>query len=294
MKNFLKKLYHLIPFKLYLFNALKSLFNIPEGIYKHLSFKGIISVNIEDKKFKLYHFGYMIENEIFWVGIENAFEKISFNLWTQLSKKSDVIIDIGANTGVYSILSNAVNKNAKVYGFEPVERVKKRFEKNINLNNSASQIKTFSEALSNSNGKATIYDSMEDHIYSVTVSKDLSEENVKTFPVEINTKRLDTFIEEQKIEKIDLIKIDVETHEPQVLEGMGYYIEKFKPSILIEILSDEIGEHVQKLLDGKGYLYYHIDEVNEPKLVSNITKSDFYNYLVCQKEIAKDLGLKNL
>jgi FkbM family methyltransferase len=294
MKNFLKKLYPLIPFKIYLFNILKKLFNIPEGIYKHLHFKGVISVNIEDKKFKLHHFGYMIENEIFWVGIENAFEKISFKLWTQLSKRSEVIIDIGANTGVYSILSNAVNKNAKVYGFEPVERVKKRFEKNIKLNNSSSKIKAFSEALSNSDGKATIYDSMEDHIYSVTVSKDLSSDNVKTYPVEINTKRLDTFIQEYKIDKIDLIKIDVETHEPEVIEGMGYYIEKFKPSILIEILSDEIGERIQKLLDGKGYLYYHIDEINDPKLVTKINKSEFFNYLVCQKEIAKYLGLKIL
>lgn len=43
------------------------------------------------------------------------------------------------------------------------------------------------------------------------------------------------------------MKIDVETHEPEVLEGVGEYLKKFRPSLLIEILDDEITAKVQNI-----------------------------------------------
>ncbi len=36
------------------------------------------------------------------------------------------------------------------------------------------------------------------------------------------------------------MKIDVETHEPEVMEGFAEYYLKFKPIILIEVLNDQI------------------------------------------------------
>ena len=45
---------------------------------------------------------------------------------------------------------------------------------------------------------------------------------------------------DHKITKIDLLKIDVETHEPEVLEGYTKYIHLHKPTMLIEILNDEL------------------------------------------------------
>ena len=281
-----------MPFKKALFSIIKIFFEVPESVFKHLYFKDVISIDVMDKNFKIHHYGYQIENELFWSGIDNAWEKVSFALWMKLSKESNVILDIGANTGVYSMISQALNKDAQIHGFEPVTRVKEKYQRNIDLNKAGSRVQAHELALSDKNGTAIIYDSMEEHIYSVTVSKDMSLEGVQTKEVEIKTQRLDTFIEEQGLTKIDLMKIDVETHEPEVLDGMGKYIEAFKPTMLIEILSNEVGEKVQQYLNGKGYLYYHIDEVNEPQLCTQIKKSDFFNYLVCQKDVAKRLGLK--
>lgn len=292
MKQFFKLIYKLTPFKRFFFLIIRALFQLPESVFKHLYFKGVISISLPAGKFKVHHHGYQIENELFWAGIENAWEKVSFDLWMKLSQEASVVMDIGANTGVYSLISRALNSSAKVYGFEPVTRVKEKYQGNVNLNGWQDSIMVSEVALSSADGKAMIYDSMEEHVYSVTVSKDLSLDGVETTEVEIRTQRLDTFIETNGVDRIDLMKIDVETHEPEVLEGMGKYLERFRPSILIEILSDEVGQKVQAMLEGKGYLYYHIDEVNEPELCSNITKSDFFNYLVCQREVAENLGLK--
>lgn len=270
---------------------LKTIWTPSEDIYKHLHFKGIIDVNlIERKSFKIQHYGFQIENELFWAGIDGGWEKISLNLWQQLSLKSNVVLDIGANTGLFSLITKSLKSNAKVYAFEPVERVYEKLEANCKLNNFDIISEPF--ALSNNNGEATIFDlEGEDHVYSVTINKNLNEPSVAIKEVTIKTKRLDTYIEENNIHQIDLIKIDVETHEPEVLEGMGKYLELFKPTFLIEILNDEVGQKVEAIVSNMNYLYFNIDEKNSIKRVPHITKSDYYNYLLCSEEVARELKI---
>lgn len=288
MKNTFKSIYNFIPFKKQIFSLIQP-FNIPKSIYQHLHFKGIFKVKFENHQFLIEHHGYQIENELFWSGLTQGWEKISMQLWIKLCEDSNTIIDIGANTGVYSLVAKAINPTSSVYGFEPVKRVFEKFQNNCALNNF--NVKCFQQAASNFDGEAIIYDTQSEHVYSVTVNKNLSPENIKTIETKITTKKLSTFIKDFNIDKIDLIKIDVETHEPEVLEGMEEFLNKFQPTLLIEILNDEIGEKVQSIIKNIDYLYFNIDEVNIPKRVDKIVKSDYYNYLVCKKEIAKKLNL---
>jgi FkbM family methyltransferase len=291
MKKLIKSIYNYIPFKKQLFDLLKLIWTPSENIYKHLHFKGIIPVKlIQNKSFNIHHYGYQIENELYWAGIDGGWEKISLNLWQNLSLKSAVVLDIGANTGLFSLITKSLNSESIVYAFEPVERVFEKFESNCKLNNF--DIKCEKLALSNNNGEATIFDlEGEDHVYSVTINKNLNDPNVATKEVLIKTKRLDTFIEENKINQIDLIKLDVETHEPEVLEGMGKYLELFQPTFLIEILDDEVGAKVESIVSIMNYLYFNIDEKKAIRKVEHITKSDYYNYLLCSENIARDLKL---
>lgn len=287
MKELLKKTYSYLPFKKELFSFLR-IFNISPKIYKHLYFQGIFKVKCANSSFLIQHYGYQLENEIFWAGLTGGWERISMSLWIELCKNSNSIIDIGANTGVYSLVAKAVNSNASVFGFEPVERVCRKFEKNCELNNF--NVKCFEYALSNYNGEATIYDTPSEHVYSVAVNKNISglSDFVET---KITTKTLSSFIKENSIESIDLMKIDVETHEPEVLEGMGVFLKLYQPTLLIEILNDDVGQKVQSLLSDLDYLYFNIDEINTPKQVYKIEKSDYYNYLICKAEVAKKLKL---
>ena len=61
--------------------------------------------------------------------------------------------------------------------------------------------------------------------------------------------------------------------------------------MLIEILSDEVGLKVKELIGGLGYLYFNIDENKGIRKVDTIAHSDYYNYLLCSKEIAQQLKL---
>ncbi|MCK6649636.1 MAG: FkbM family methyltransferase [Bacteroidia bacterium] len=289
MKKATKYLYNIIPFKFEFYSFLKIFWKPREYIYKHLHFKGIIKVKVEDSSFRMKHHGYQIENEIFWVGLTNGWEKESIKLWIKLSKKANVIFDIGANTGIYSLIAKAVHPNSKVFAFEPVKRVFDKLQENIQLNKF--DIYAQEEAISNSTGTAVIYDTYSDHIYSVTVNKNLASSTTKVVEKKISTITLNDFIKKHNIEKIDLIKIDVETHEPEVLEGFSDYLSIHKPTILIEILNDEIGNKVSALIQGLGYLYFNIDEKGSPRKVDNITKSDYFNYLLCSQDTASEIGL---
>ena len=290
MRQFLRKLYARAPFKKEIFSLVKKLWTPSRTIYQHLHFRGVIQVAVNESiSFEINHYSFQLENEIFWSGLKGGWEKESFKLWIELCKEASTILDIGANTGVYSLIAKSMNPDALVYAFEPVNRVFVRLKENIELNNF--DIIPFELAVSNACGSATIFDTLSDHIYSVTVNKNLASPDVLVEETEITTISLNSFVERYGIEKVDLLKIDVETHEPEVLEGFSRYLQLYKPTILIEVLNDEIGRRVQEQVQGLDYLYFNIDERVGPRKVETITKSDHYNYLLCSRSVAMKLGL---
>ena len=187
------------------------------------------------------------------------------------------------------LLQKTLSPNSKVYAFEPVQRVFNKLKENVQLNKF--DITCVKKALSNKNGSAIIYDDNAEHIYSVTVNKNMFPADTKVIETKIETITLNSFIKQNNITNIDLLKIDVETHEPEVLEGFSEYLAIFQPSILIEVLNDEVGQRIADIVKGLGYLFFNIDENHGIRQVSHITKSDNFNYLLCNENIAKRLKL---
>lgn len=292
IKNLLKKVYNGLPYKKQFFLAIKKFWLPPHNITKHLYFKDIFDIEMTtSNSIKMRHYGFEVENEIFWYGLYNGWESDSLKLWTRLCENSDVILDIGANTGIYALTAKAVNPDSKVYAFEPIKRVFSKLCENVELNKF--DIKCFESAVSNVTGTAVVYDIPSEHIYSVTVNKNLHSSEFNSIETQINTVSLINFIENENLQHIDLIKIDVETHEPEVLQGFGHYLQKFAPTMLIEVLDDQVGERVEQLLTGMDYLYFDIDEKGSIKQVEKIKKSSHYNYLICSKKTAQNLNLSS-
>ncbi|HWY37104.1 MAG TPA: FkbM family methyltransferase [Bacteroidia bacterium] len=292
MKAQLKKIYSALPFKKEFYSLLKKVWTPPEKTYRHFHFKGVFTVKIdEDHSFKIRHYGYEVENHIFWTGITGRYESESIKLWIELCKNSTVIVDVGANTGLFSLVAKSLNPHAKVYAFEPVKRVTDKLKANVALN--GYDIICIEKALSNFDGEAKIYDTHHEHTYSVTINKNRNLPETPVFETVIPTQRLATFIEQNNIQHINLIKLDVETHEPEVLAGMGEYLERYRPSLLVEILNDEVAARIEPLLKGIPYLYFNIHAVNKPRLVEKLSQSDHYNFLICTRDVAVHLGLIN-
>jgi FkbM family methyltransferase len=289
IKPLIKKLYNFLPFKKEFFTLIKTFWTPPQKIYKHLHFVGTINIPIDgNHSFKIRHHGYSVENDLFWSGINGEWEQYSLLIWKKLAARSEVIFDIGANTGVYSLIAKAINKDSTVFAFEPLKRV---YEKLV-LNNEINQfdIKCIPKAVSDSTGVALIYDSEEQHEYGASLNAGNIDKGMSKAS-EVETITLDSFIDSEKLSRIDLMKIDVEYHEPQVIAGFNTYIRQFKPAMLIEILSDNTGDEIGRMVDGLGYNYYTINEKTGLKKVNELKKGEGYNFLLCSPDLALELGI---
>ena len=286
MKQLIKGVYKCFPFKKEIFSVIRKIWTPSEKIYKHLYFKGAFSIPVKNHpSFKMMHYGYQLENDIFWAGINGNWEKHSLKIWQKLSEIADVVFDVGANTGVYSLISKTIKAETSVHAFEPIPVIYQKLKHNFDLNKF--NIQGHELAVSDKTGTTFIYGLDTEHQYSASITNN---NNYKK-GTEISTIALDDFIQKNSINKVDLIKIDVEGHEPEVLQGFSNGLVKFKPTMLIEVLLEDVGNKINKLLEGLGYLFYNIDEKTGLTKVEKITKSTGYNFLVCQPDVASFLKL---
>ena len=281
MKNLFRRLYISIPFRKEIFLAIKKIWMPPADVYQHLHFTGTFKVNVDNEKyFYIVHHGYQVENELFWGGVYNGFEKYSLSIWSELSKTQGVIFDIGANTGIYSLVAKANNGKSSVHAFEPFPEIHKLLVQNVSIN--SFDVHCNCMAISNSTGDGVIYADSDKFAYSASVNKNQSCRD--SVVIDIKTITLIDYIEKNNITEIDLMKIDVETHEPEVMEGFGKYFKKFKPILLIEVLSNEVADKLRRYFSPVDFDFYNIDELVGVRKVSSLSKSDYYNYYIVPKE----------
>ncbi len=276
MKRGVKKIYAILPFKKEVYLLLRH-FRLPYSITKHLTFRGAFRTKPDKtSRFLMFHYGYQLENELFWYGIK-GWEKESLKIWIDYCKKSSIILDIGANTGIYSLIACAVNPRARAYAFEPVRRVYDKLKHNIKLN--SFDIKANCIAISSTDGAQKIWDVNWEHQYGASLAPPETETTIH-LSYNVPTITLDSFIGQNNIQKIDLIKIDVETFEPEVLRGYIKYFALHKPILLIEILFDNIGEQVQAFIETSGvkYNYFFIDEKAGLVKMNDIRRQNNYCY----------------
>jgi FkbM family methyltransferase len=279
IKVFIKKIYSLIPFKRNFYLLIKN-FNPPASIYQHLYFNGEFKIKIDGNLFfKMIHYGYQLENELFWNGLYHGFEKYSITIWSELSKTQSVVFDVGANTGIYSLIAKANNRNSFVYAFEPIPAIHNLLVRNCAIN--SYNISTNCVALSNKTGDGFIHVDNEKFSYTATINRNIATHEL--YKINIKMLTLKDYINRNNIRSIDLMKIDVEGHEPEVIEGFFEYLLEYKPILLIEILSDDIADKLKFYFPTNDFYFYNVDERIGIKKVNSLTKSDFYNFYIVPK-----------
>lgn len=290
--NILRSTYSLVPFKNPVFRLLRRHFNLPARLYQHLHFVAPITITIQDgSRFKMYHFGAQIENDLFWAGYGSGWEATSLRLWARLAAASSTVFDIGANTGVYALSAKGINSNTKVFAFEPVASIARRLKDNIELN--GFDITVVQAGASSATGEAIMYIPSTDHSYSASLSPDMLSGDGNLVETIIPTLRLDEYIRDNKLTSVDLIKIDTEKHEVDVLDGLGCVIDQFKPALFIEILDPVLGKKVEEFFTRLDYVFYEITEGKEVRRVQSLGASS-RNYLLCPKDFATLNGFSDV
>lgn len=246
----------------------------------------VTSKQKDTKQFYLNNPPYQLETEIYWQGFDKLKWEIKTRLlWSVLCRKSNTILDIGANSGIYSILAKVYNNEASVYAFEPQTNVYNVLIKNNEINNF--NIHCQQLALSDRNGTVPFYNYGNDtfgknNTTAGSLNKSWRKNDQKSIIVQVDT--LDSFINSQEVKNIDLIKIDVESYEPEVLEGYKNHINLHRPFIIIEIIGETTGKKIEAFFEGKNYIYYNIDEVSGISESIHLGIHEYYNYFLCPSE----------
>lgn len=235
-------------------------YNLFNGLVFHTKIHGLtFELHAED----------WIQENLFLLG---EYEKAELKLLTSILNEDSVFIDIGANIGLHTLIaSKKINSQGKIISFEPYTTNFKQLITNLELNK-AKNICLVKKAVSNQEGSAMMY-------YN-TASKSLGMATLSTIPYdnkeEVETIQLDAFVAENKVDGVDIIKLDVEGEEYNALLGMRNTLNQFKPNLLIEILDSKELERVLSLLSNYGYKLYYIS--NEGELTQENKNTQRKNY----------------
>jgi FkbM family methyltransferase len=144
-----------------------------------------------------------------------------------------VVVDLGGNLGVVAIyLASKVGPSGRVYVYEPDEKNYPRMEENIRLNG-ASNITAVKKGAWKEDGVLEFYSGGN---YTSTFQKTsyVEKEKDKYEVVRVPVSKLDSEVSRLSIERLDLLKIDIEGSEVAALEGARETLLRFKPELIIE------------------------------------------------------------
>lgn len=168
-------------------------------------------------------------------------------LWIKDYLKTDtVFLDIGANAGsfIFQLENKLSPKN--IYAFEPNKNLFSRLKRIFPTTN------IFPLALSDKNEIATFKVPVingKKYASRGTLQVDYREiGEAKHVLQQVKVMKLDDWVAQEKLEKIDFIKIDVEGNEMQTLRGAKGVIEKFYPTMMVEMEQRHHTEPLQHLI----------------------------------------------
>jgi len=194
-------------------------------------------------------------------------------LYLNSIKKGNVVFDIGANIGNFTkLFSILCGKTGEVHCFEPIPETYDALLKGVS---DLKNVLPKNIAAGHTNSRlAMSYDPSDSEKAS------LSQTN-STEKYEVEVIRLDDYISEINLKRLDFVKCDVEGYELESLEGMKYNLEAFHPQICLEItVSYQKRIEIVNLLKSLGYNCFRKVEsgypVYEPEEDKLVTSDYFY------------------
>ena len=173
----------------------------------------------------------------FSIYLLGAFERSTVATLQKLVKPSDVVFDVGANMGAHTLgLARSVGSAGQVFAFEPADFAFAKLQRNLALNPEL-EARTHPRQL----------------LLAATATERAQPEIYASWPLEQNdavhpkhrgrlvttrnatTDTLDQVVAREGIDRLNLIKIDVDGHELPVLQGGLATLAKFRPILVMEM-----------------------------------------------------------
>lgn len=208
--------------------------------------------------------------------ISSGWEELTTEMFKKVVKEGDVVVDLGANLGYYTLLAaRLVGQKGKVYAFEPEPINYSLLLKNIELNG-YDNVVTMQKAISNVVGTVRLFlDNKNTGAHTIYQPSDRREF------IEVESVTLDEFFKDKK-HQVNVIKMDIEGAEMAAFSGMDrvirenenleMFIEFYFPGIRRAGNSPE--EFIRRLLEDYHFSILAIGDYTKDKQYLKIDKVD--------------------
>ncbi len=188
-------------------------------------------------------------------------ELMAQQLFSLIIREGDVVVDVGAHFGFYTLIAAVrVGPKGFVFSFKPSSFNFRVLKLNILLNK-LKNVRIFKVALSDKGGRACL---------GIPKGRMSGEDTLAIEPTQaergeyVKMKRFDEIARQLSINKIDVVKVDVEGAEYLVLKGFDRYLDKCKhiilevhPEKMIKLRSNP--RSLYQLLEERGFSLYLLD-----------------------------------
>jgi FkbM family methyltransferase len=214
----------------------------------------IVEVQFAGKSFKLYSFDNtdQIATQIAGGSYEAPLPML---MMATLVRSEGAFLDVGANTGIYSIMASVIAPDRRVIAFEPLPNVLKSFWANLLVNGLENHVCVYETALSDRVGKATLH--IPDPSHGLIETSASLEQEFKTASSEISV-TVNTLDQMQFLPEVAVIKVDIEGHEYAFLRGAKETLNRDRPVVFAEVVGPARRNAMWALLNELGYMDFRL------------------------------------
>lgn len=201
-----------------------------------------------------------------------------------LCKHGQVVFDIGANVGSHSLpIASYVGEEGKVYAFEPVPWAVNKLKRNLELNNFHNVILE-TIALSDENEQEVEMDFRAS--FKIGSKSGVGQDGKiddgwwsECEHVKVCMETLDSYVLNHHINRVDLIKLDVDGFEGKVIRGALDTFKRFQPILIMEVApawTEMRGDNMKDILfslEQIGYKFYAENDFSLIQDISQLIKS---------------------
>lgn len=213
-------------------------------------------------------------------------------------QRNATIIDVGANYGQFLTFVKLIAPDATVYSFEPFDDLALSL-KGIAWANGWSDVEVECAAAGRTEGPVEIYFAEDARACASTTKEFRPNHPANRFVRTVRGVTLDSWSRQVDLQRLDLLKVDVEGGELEVIQGASELLATFEPDVLVEVLPvgrddtdsgrfrRERAGAMWRLLETRGYHAWRIASTGDLAPAHDLTEAvtpDDANYLLTRRE----------